>query len=80
MNYYYFAQSVYGNDNYGSSLYGADETSSQTQANGLINTGSPVFWGGVVGASLIIATIIAAIAAARNRRRENKNNKDSNRV
>lgn len=71
---YYFSQSVYGGDSYGSSLYSADQTSTQTQQQtGLIDTGSPVFWGSVIGITIIIVVIITLMPFGR----KHKKKKDS---
>jgi hypothetical protein len=67
--HYYFAQTEYGSGDYGASLYGGTETTSEGEpSGGLIDTGTPLFWGGMVGVSIIIATIWTLIATHRRRR------------
>ena len=69
--YYLFAQSTYGEGNYGSDVY-AGQTSTGTGSGtpGLVDTGSPVFWGSLIGLAIIIAVILTAISASRRNKKK----------
>ena len=65
------AQTTYGGGNYGEGTYGTEtqtNTSTGTGSNNssqLINTGTPIFYGTVLGLSLVIAAVITMVMTRR---------------
>lgn len=62
------AQSVYGDDGYGTSLYAGERTPTTPKPNGLVDTGNPLFWIGLISLSIVIAAVWTLMVSARRKR------------
>ena len=64
----YFGQAVYGEQAYSSSYYSSNEP-----GGSMVNTGTPLYFGSVVGISIIAAAlVVVAKTAWRQRRTSNR--------
>lgn len=64
----YFGQAVYGEQAYSSSYYSSNEP-----GGSMVNTGTPLYFGTVVGISIIAAAlVVVAKTAWRQRRTDNR--------